>query len=234
MRGFAPTTTSEPQRPANARVPMRSQKRWAVFISGRGSNLAALLESKNEIDVILVVSSSAKAYGLLRAKRAGVQTAVFPRLLGTSKLDWAAIERTLARFGITHVFLAGFMRIVPPEFLMNWKGRVLNLHPSLLPAYPGLESIERAHEDRAAMGATVHEVVEEVDAGRIVCQRCSLNESEVSEYLLASAEFLVHVDEQRLVKEAIRRWIDDPSCESALEENESAPSAPEPLPRKGT
>jgi len=183
-----------------------NSKRWAVWISGRGSNLAALLELRDEIDVRLVVSSTPKAYGLLRARRAGVPTMLTPFLPETKKIDWPELGRVLRARGVTHIFLAGFMKIVPASFVAEWQGRIVNLHPSLLPKYPGLRSIERAYEDGADIGITVHEVNEEVDAGKVICQRRCLKADEVREYSLREVEFFVHVDEQRTVKEVARRW----------------------------
>ncbi len=180
--------------------------RWGILISGRGSNLAALLDLGDEIDVRLVVSSSAQAQGLLRARRAGVSTELAPVAAGTKKIDWAALDALLRARGISHIFLAGFMKVLPASFVDRWTGRILNLHPSLLPNYPGLNSIERAHTDRADMGLSVHLVTAEVDSGRVLCRRRCLKADEVRGYSLDQAEFLVHVDEQRTVKEAIRRW----------------------------
>lgn len=182
------------------------RKRWGVLISGRGSNLAALLDTRPETDLRLVVSSSAQAYGLLRAKRAGVPTALAPTLPNSKKIDWSALDKMLREARVTHVFLAGFMKVIPASFVDAWVGRIVNLHPSLLPTYPGLNSIERAYADGAAIGLTVHEVTAEVDAGKIIYQRRSLKPHEIHEYSLDSVEFKVHVDEQRAVKEAIRRW----------------------------
>lgn len=182
------------------------RKRWAVFISGRGSNLAALLETRDEVEIQLVVSSNPEAHGILRAARAGVPTEMAPTLQGSKRVNWAALDELLRRYRVTHIFLAGFMRIVPEAFLSEWEGRILNLHPSLLPSYPGLESIEKAYNESAPIGVTVHEVTSDVDAGAIICQRRCLNQDEVQGYSLCEVEFLVHVDEQRVVKEAIRRW----------------------------
>jgi phosphoribosylglycinamide formyltransferase 1 len=182
-------------------------RRWGVLISGRGSNLGALLDARDgTYEVGLVLSSSAQAYGLLRARRAGVRAELTPLIPGTRKIDWVALHQLLLQARVTHVFLAGFMKIVPESFLARWERRILNLHPSLLPAYPGLNSIERAHREGAALGVTVHEVIKDVDAGRLVCQRRCLNEQEVREYSLGSSELLMHIDEQRVIKEAIRRW----------------------------
>jgi phosphoribosylglycinamide formyltransferase-1 len=194
-------------------------ERWAVLISGRGSNLAALLELREEIDIRLVVSSSARALGLLRAKRAGVATALTPMTPATKpgaepgvmKIDWVALHALLKAARVTHVFLAGFMKIVPASFVAKFPaGHLVNLHPSLLPLYPGLDSIERAFKDGTNIGVTVHEVIEQVDAGKIILQRRTLTAGESKLYSpavsLEQAEFLVHVDEQRVIREAIRRW----------------------------
>ncbi len=179
----------------------RHRTRWTVFISGRGSNLATLLELRDTIDVALVVSSNARSYGILRARRAGVPSVVLPKPIG-----WAELDQTLRRTGVTHIFLAGFMRVLPGAFVKLWEGRILNLHPSLLPAYPGLQSIERAFADDSDVGATVHEVTEGVDEGRVIMQRKTLRRPREQGCSLERTEFLIHVDEQRLVRETILKW----------------------------
>jgi folate-dependent phosphoribosylglycinamide formyltransferase PurN len=197
--------------------PRRSQ--WAVLISGRGSNLAALLDLQDEIDVRLVLSSNSKAYGLKRAERAGVPCGMVPTTSTVHEsgrlrkiIHWPALSRLLKEKGITHIFLAGFMKVVPAVFIEEWAGRILNLHPSLLPAYPGLHSIERAIADRADLGVSIHEVVEDVDAGPMLCQRVVMRGEKIGvaidKNILDSAtiEFLVHVCEQKVVKEAALRW----------------------------
>jgi phosphoribosylglycinamide formyltransferase-1 len=177
------------------------------MISGRGSNLASLLEFREEVDIRLVVSSRADAFGLLRAKRAGVRTAVMPLLAQTRNIDWDTVISLLEASGATHVFLAGFMRLVPSKLIDRYSpGKIVNLHPSLLPAYPGLRSIERAYVDGHDLGCTVHEVIEKVDAGKLLCQRRSLRSSDFASCDLGAAEFLVHVDEQRVVREVLSRW----------------------------
>lgn len=185
---------------------MGARPRWGILISGRGSNLQALLDLGDEIDVRLVVSSSREAHGLLRARRNGVATSLTPLVTGTKKIDWAELTRLLRSRGVTHLVLAGFMKIVPPEFVAAWRGRILNLHPSILPAYPGLKSIERAHAEKSDIGLSVHEVNEEVDAGRLILRRRCLKAEEVAGYHLAFAEFLVHVEEQRTLRDVVRRW----------------------------
>lgn len=183
--------------------------RWAVLISGRGSNLAAVLELRDQIDVRLVISSSPAAYGLLRAKRAGVRGEIVP-FVGDGgakkRIDWPRLTARLREAEVSHVFLAGFMKVVPAMFVEAWRGRIVNLHPSLLPAYPGLNSIQRAIGERARVGVTVHEVNEEVDAGKVIYQRLSLVPKDLEKLSPETCEFLAHVDEQRLVKECLSRW----------------------------
>ncbi len=195
------------------------QRRWAILISGRGSNMAALLETRDEVEIALVISSSSAAVGLKKAERAGVPAIVAPSKIGKAGhpvIDWPMLNRLLEAHAVTHLFLAGFMKVIPASFVELWKGKILNLHPSILPLHPGLESIERAWTAGDNVGLTVHEVTRDVDAGKIILQRCtlaqsrSLNAAPNAEYPrdlnLAEVEFRVHVDEQRAVKEAIRRW----------------------------
>lgn len=179
----------------------RGRRRWAVFISGRGSNLAALLEMRDTIDIALVVSSTGKAHGLLRARRAGVPTLILPK-----PIRWDEIDPALQARGVSDIFLAGFMRVLPAAFVARWHGRILNLHPSLLPLYPGLDSIRRAYEDDADVGASVHVVTEGVDEGQVILQRDSLKRPRARGYSLERSEFTVHVDEQRLIREAVLKW----------------------------
>lgn len=175
-------------------------ERWAIFISGRGSNLSCLLNLQSE-KIKVVVSSSEKALGVLRARRAGIPVLILPR-----PIRWTDLDQELKRRGINRIFLLGFMRVIPEQFVGAWERKIVNLHPSLLPKYPGLESIEKSFADQADMGVTVHEVVAEVDAGKIILQRRCLSSQEIPEYSLSNAEFKVHIDEQRLVEEAFLRW----------------------------
>ena len=172
--------------------------RWAVFISGRGSNLASLLEHSDEINLVVVVSSKASASGLLKARRSGVATLTLAK-----KIDWEQLHIDLLKRRITHICLAGFMKIVPEKFVSKWQGRLVNLHPSLLPLYPGLESIQAAYAAGADIGVTVHEVDEGIDTGRIILQRRCLKGRDAHEYSLARAEFDVHITEQRLLTRAL-------------------------------
>lgn len=174
--------------------------RWCVFISGRGSNLAAVLEEPG-VDVRLVVTSDQNAAGVSKSLRAGVPVFIAPKK-ESGGLDWLAIDVQLRARSIECIFLLGFMRIVSESFVETWSGKILNLHPSLLPKYPGLKSIERAMMANDEVGVTVHEVVAAVDAGKVVRARRSLEKGHAS----GISEIAVHIDEQRLVKEVAAVW----------------------------
>ena len=142
------------------KIPQAS--RWAVFISGRGSNLQTLLD--HSLTVGLVVTSKKKAPAVFKARRFGV-----PVYEMTS--DWDALQLELKKRKINRVLLLGFMKIVPEKFVRSWKGRIYNLHPSMLPEFKGLKAFERSIEEKFDLGATFHEVIEELDAGKILLQK---------------------------------------------------------------
>lgn len=159
----------------------------------------------------LVLSDQPTAMGLSRARRSGVATQILPTretmpALNRAALDWTAIDGILREARIDAIFLLGFMRIVPASFIARWQGRILNLHPSLLPLHPGLDVVQKAYTAGDACGATVHEVVPEIDAGPIVRARRSVEPEQLRRWSQPAVEQLVHIDEQRLVKEIARRW----------------------------
>jgi phosphoribosylglycinamide formyltransferase-1 len=154
-----------------------SKKRVAVLISGRGSNMTALIEAAKEKDypaeIVLVVSNRPEAPGLARARESGVATAIVDHTLFGE--DREAFERALHAQLQAHridlVCLAGFMRLLTPWFVTRWSGRMLNIHPALLPQFKGLDTHRRALAAGVKRhGATVHFVVSELDAGPIVAQ----------------------------------------------------------------
>lgn len=169
--------------------------RWAVMISGTGSNLQAWLDRASEPLPAVVYSSKASAPGLSKAKRMGIPTVVL-----SNPIDWQVLQNDLIDRRIQKIFLLGFMKIVPPSFVDLWSNRLFNLHPSLLPSYPGLKSFERAYEDFAPLGATVHRVIAELDAGPMVIRRSFKRLSTESETRLA-----LSWTEQALVREVIDR-----------------------------
>jgi phosphoribosylglycinamide formyltransferase 1 len=178
----------------------------AVLISGEGSNLQALLDAvhgRDGIEIVGVASSRAEARGLERAEAAGVETAVFAladqpdRALRDEALgDW--LEQRGARL----VTLAGFMELLTPAFIRRFAGRIVNVHPALLPAFPGLGAIEQAIEHGVKVaGVTVHFVDEGIDSGPIVLQ-----ESFELPYHrdIAAIEQSFHEVEHRLLPRAVR------------------------------
>ncbi|HYI29696.1 MAG TPA: phosphoribosylglycinamide formyltransferase [Bradyrhizobium sp.] len=154
-----------------------ARTRVAILISGRGSNLVALIEAAKDetypAEIALVISNVPEAEGLKRAAAAGIRTAIVDhRKFGK---DREAFERTLqdqlqaARIEL--VCLAGFMRLLTPWFVRQWDGRLLNIHPALLPAFKGLDTHARAIAAGVKEhGATVHFVVPEMDSGPIIAQ----------------------------------------------------------------
>lgn len=152
------------------------RRKVAVLISGRGSNLAALIAASREPSypaaIALVVSDNPDAGGLSHARSAGNETAVVERKAFPTKRDFeAAIDAELQRAGIEIVCLAGFMRLLSPHFVEGWRDRLLNIHPSLLPLFPGLHTHARALAAGVKLhGATVHFVRSEMDSGPIVAQ----------------------------------------------------------------
>ena len=154
-----------------ARIP------FAILISGRGSNMEALLRAASDDSyparILLVVSSKAGAPGLEIARAAGVKTlAIEQRAFGRDReAHDRALDRALREHGAELVCLAGYMRLLTPFFVQAWAGRMLNIHPSLLPAFPGLDTHERALEAKASVhGCTVHLVTDETDGGPVLDQ----------------------------------------------------------------
>lgn len=144
--------------------------RWALFLSGKGSTVQAALDSFDSYDIRLVVSSNPKALGLLRAKRFGIPTLLCPRN-NQNKIDWKQLHSELINRRINRIFLLGFMKLLPEIFLKNWIGKIWNIHPSLLPSFPGLHAMEKSFEAKKDMGVTIHDVIPEMDAGQIVLKK---------------------------------------------------------------
>jgi phosphoribosylglycinamide formyltransferase-1 len=153
-----------------------AKKRVAILISGRGSNMAALIKAakaKNyPAEIVLVISNRPQAKGLEIASAEGVATALVDHKTYPKRADFdAALERELAAANIEIICLAGFMRVLTDGFVKHWYGKMLNIHPSLLPAFRGVDTHRRAlHAGAKTHGATVHFVVPELDAGPMVMQ----------------------------------------------------------------
>ena len=153
------------------------KKRVAVLISGRGSNMMALIEAAKErsypAEIALVLSNRPDAAGLAHARAHGIATAVVDHVpFGEDREGFEhALADALERHSIDLVCLAGFMRLLTPWLVSRWQGRMLNIHPALLPAFKGLDTHERALAAGVKIhGASVHFVVPEMDSGPIIAQ----------------------------------------------------------------
>ncbi|NWG23268.1 MAG: phosphoribosylglycinamide formyltransferase, partial [Pseudorhodoplanes sp.] len=153
------------------------KKRVAILISGRGSNMAALVSAAGDktypAEIALVLSNRPEAAGLAHARSQGIATAVVDHApFGKDREAFErAVQAALEAHRIDIVCLAGFMRLLSPWFVARWEGRMLNIHPALLPAFKGLDTHKRALEAGVRIhGATVHFVVPEMDSGPIVAQ----------------------------------------------------------------
>ena len=153
------------------------KRRVAILISGRGSNMAALIEAANAPDfpaeIVAVISNRADAGGLAKAAASGIPTKVIEsKPFGKDRAGFEAVlKRMLQELNVELICLGGFMRLFTAEFVQRWYGRMLNIHPSLLPSFPGLDPHGQALRAGVKIsGATVHFVIPETDAGPIVMQ----------------------------------------------------------------
>ncbi|PTS82921.1 phosphoribosylglycinamide formyltransferase [Pseudomonas sp. HMWF032] len=188
---------------------MSAQCNVVVLISGSGSNLQALIDSiahdGNPARIAAVISNRADAYGLERATQAGIATAVLDhkQFDGREAFDAALVE-AIDAFDPQLVVLAGFMRILTPAFVSHYTGRLLNIHPSLLPKYKGLHTHQRALEaGDSEHGCSVHFVSEELDGGPLVVQAVVPVQSDDSPTSLAQR---VHEQEHVIYPLAVR-WF---------------------------
>jgi phosphoribosylglycinamide formyltransferase-1 len=148
----------------------------AVLASGSGTNLQALLDTvhgRDGVQIVAMASDKPDALALERAAAAGVPAAVFPRSRFADRIARdAAIADWLAALGVELVVLAGYMQLVSPEFLARFAGAVINVHPALLPAFPGLAAVQQGLDYGVKVfGVTVHFVDEGVDTGPVILQR---------------------------------------------------------------
>jgi phosphoribosylglycinamide formyltransferase-1 len=184
------------------------KRRVAILISGRGSNMAALIEAARIEDfpaeIAVVISNRADAGGLEKAKASGIPTAVIEsKPFGKDRAAFEqALEAVLGDHRIELICLAGFMRLFTAEFVQRWYGRMLNIHPSLLPSFPGLDPHAQAINAGVKIsGATVHFVIPETDAGPIVMQGAvAVRDADTAETLSARILEVEH----RIYPEALR------------------------------
>lgn len=189
----------------------QGKARVGILISGAGSNMAAIIEAAKAADypaeIAVVVSNNPEADGLALARAAGVQAlAIDHRPFGKDRhAHELAIDSALRTHGVEVVVLAGYMRILTAHLVRAWEGRMLNIHPSLLPKYPGLDTHARAiAAGDAEAGCTVHLVTEGVDEGPVLGQaRVPVEAGDTPETLAAR----VRVAEHRLYPEALAAFI---------------------------
>ncbi len=189
-------------------------KKVGVLISGRGSNLGALIEAQSSNEragapykIALVISNNADAGGLTRAQAAGIATLVIPHK-GKSREEFdSEMDVALQSAGVELVVLAGFMRILSDGFVRGWEGRLINIHPSLLPAYKGTQVHERViAAGETSSGASVHFVVPELDAGPVIAQASvPVHPSDTPDALAARVLEVEH----RLYPAAVRLLAED-------------------------
>ena len=183
------------------------RSRLVVLISGGGSNLQAFIDAAADpaypCEVVAVISNRAGVFGLERAARAGIPAEVLDHTAFASRDAFdAALADRIDAYAPDLVILAGFMRILTPGFVTRYAGRLLNIHPSLLPKYPGLHTHQRAIDaGDAEAGATVHLVTEELDGGPVILQaRVQVLPGDTADTLAAR----VLVEEHRIYPEAAR------------------------------
>ena len=187
---------------------MTTRRRTAILISGRGTNMAALIEAARDpsypAEIVLVISNIPTAKGLETAAAADIKSLAISHkdFLDKSMFE-AALSYALNEAKIELICLAGFMRVLSANFVSHWTGRILNIHPSLLPAYRGLDTHKRVLADgMKEHGCTVHFVVSELDAGPIVAQATvPVIDGDTEESLSAR----VLIAENRLYPEALAK-----------------------------
>lgn len=177
----------------------RSRRKTAILISGSGSNLQSFIDKSAggdiDLDLCVVFSNRPDAFGLQRARKAGIPTEClehggFP---DRETFDHA-VAAALDAYAPDLVVLAGFMRILSPWFVQHYAGKILNVHPALLPAYPGLDTHQRVLDAGEQWhGSTVHFVTEELDGGpRVLQGRLAVNPGETADELCARVQALEH------------------------------------------
>src|ERR1700758_3992605 len=201
------------------------KRRVAILISGRGSNMAALIKAAQASDypaeISVVISNRADALGLERAKASGVATAVIEsKPFGKDRAGFEmALQVVLDAHGAELICLAGFMRLFTAEFVQRWHGRMLNIHPSLLPSFPGLDPHGQALRAGVKIsGATVHFVIPETDAGPILMQGAvSVSDHDTADTLserILEVEHRIYPDALRLLATGKLR-LDGDICRTA-------------------
>jgi phosphoribosylglycinamide formyltransferase-1 len=182
-------------------------KRIVILISGRGSNMQALLKAGLPAEVVAVISNEPRAAGLDIARQLGAATALVDHRQFPDRPSFElALSDTIARYDPHLVVLAGFMRVLTEAFVGRFAGRLINIHPSLLPAFPGTHTHRRALEEGVRIhGCTVHFVTPRLDSGPIIVQAAVPVLADDTEQTLAAR---VLQEEHRVLSEAVRWFLD--------------------------
>ena len=196
-------------------------KRIVILISGRGSNMRAVLDANLNAAIAAVISNNPAAKGLEIARGAGVDTRVVNHRDFSDRASFdGALADTIAAYRPDLIVLAGFMRILTEQFIRQFSGRIMNIHPSLLPAFPGLDTHQRAIDEGVKLhGCTVHFVTPSLDHGPIVIQSAVPVHPDDDEERLAAR---VLEQEHTVYPQAIRWFLDD---QLAIEGNRVTVSA---------
>jgi phosphoribosylglycinamide formyltransferase-1 len=201
------------------------KRRVAILISGRGSNMAALIRAAAAEDfpakIVVVISNRADAGGLEKARAGGIPTATIEsKSFGKDRAAFeTALQTALDEHKVDLICLGGFMRLFTTEFVQRWYGRMLNIHPSLLPSFPGLDPHGQALKAGVKIsGATVHFVIPETDAGPILMQGAvAVRDDDTPDALAArilEVEHRIYPDALRLVAGG-RIRLDGDTCKTA-------------------
>jgi len=187
-----------------------NRKRTAIFVSGAGTNMENIAKrvkaGELDLELALIVCDNPEAFALKRAAQFRLEPFVIDRKNFKDRAEFdAAISKKLREKKVELILLAGFMRILGPEFVREWKGRMINIHPSFLPKYPGVHAIRDAFEAKEKeTGVTVHFVDEGVDSGPVIVQKkVPIKPDDTLETL----EARVHALEYELYPEAIRLFL---------------------------
>ncbi|MER3446635.1 MAG: phosphoribosylglycinamide formyltransferase [Candidatus Dadabacteria bacterium] len=187
---------------------MDKKTRLAIFVSGSGTNLQAIIDAKiRNVDIVLVLSNNPSAYALERAKKHDIPVEVVDHRNFHSREEFEReVLMRLEPYNIDLIALAGFMRILSPFFIRSYKNRIINLHPALLPSFPGTHAAKQALDYGVKFtGCTVHFVDEGVDTGPIILQAVvPIYDTDTEDSLLER----IHNEEHRIYPEAIRLFAE--------------------------
>jgi len=190
-----------------------SNNRLALFVSGRGSTMQSLLELPH-LNPVLVVSNKKSAEALVKARRSGV-----PVFHMHKNISWTDLHMMLQSRRVNQIFLCGFMKIIPAEFVNLWQGRIFNVHPSLLPLFAGAHAIDDSLKQRGPFGVSVHKVTEKMDSGPLFGQVLCSYQLPDSPEKASDSEFQLRLKISRAEQFLLREWAYKISWQSLSEKS---------------